>query len=132
MARPKQGDTAAKDTTPAADFVTMLADGQGVVAKAHSAFGEPVRQGDVTIVPVARVRWGFGGGLGKGGSEAAGGGGGGGGGGVRVFPLGYIEINKDGAEYKPIHDPANLVPLVVAGGVAGWLLLRGLRKLLGG
>lgn len=129
MSQTKQTDGSAKDTMPAADFVTTLADEQGVVAHAHNAFGEPVRQGGVTIVPVARVGWGFGGGLGKGAHDS---GGGGGGGGVRIFPLGYIEIKDDRSEYKPIRDPVSLVPLVVAGGVVGLLLLRGLKRLLAG
>ena len=32
----------------------------------------------------------------------------------------------------PIHDPASWGPLMVIGGVVGWVLLRGLRKLIRG
>jgi hypothetical protein len=46
--------------------------------------------------------------------------------------LGYIEIKEGQTEFKPIHDPMNLVPLVAMGGLAGWVVLRSLRKLIRG
>ena len=61
-------------------------------------FGDPVTQGDRTVVPVAQVRtmFGFGAGAGSGskedGEETGSGEGGGGGGSIQVTPLGYIEI----------------------------------------
>lgn len=55
----------------------------------HQVFGEPVRQGDTTLVPVASVR--VGGGLGGGGAEGAGGGGG-----VVSRPVGAFSVKADG------------------------------------
>jgi hypothetical protein len=53
-------------------------------------YGEPVEQGGVTVIPVARTMWTFGGGSdGPPGSERAGAGGGGGG---ITMPVGYIRI----------------------------------------
>ena len=59
-------------------------------AQVKSVFGEPITAGDRTIIPVAKIAYGFGGGTGSGGLEiktARGEGGGGGGGGVYP-PLG--------------------------------------------
>ena len=65
----------------------------------EAVFGEPIHAHDVTVVPIATVRLGFGGGGGhKGGCEE---GGGGGGGGVAI-PIGYIEIKADGARFRKI------------------------------
>jgi uncharacterized spore protein YtfJ len=123
------------DTPQRASFVERLAKRLGLSASAKAVFGEPVERDGVTVIPVAKVRWGIGGGSGAGrkfkkGDVSGKGQGGGGGGGVHVAPLGYIEIKDGEAEYKPIRDPAALVPLVAVGGIVGWILLRGLRKLL--
>lgn len=59
-------------------------------ASVHAVYGEPITQGDVTIVPVARGRFGFGG------DEA------GGGGGAEVRPLGYVEIANGGSTWHPV------------------------------
>jgi uncharacterized spore protein YtfJ len=107
-------------------FVERLADKLGINANARSVYSEPVERDGMTIIPVAKVRWGFGGGAGKKGGKR----GKGGGGGVQVSPLGYIEIKDGETRYKPIRDPASMVPLVVAGGLSGWILLRALRKLI--
>lgn len=64
---------------------------------ATMAFGEPVARGSVTIVPVARASWGFGGGSGgKAHPERNGFGGG-----ARVHPLGYIIVRERDAEFRP-------------------------------
>ncbi len=123
------------ESEPAADSqkfsVERLAGRIGARARATSVFGEPIERGNMTIVPVAKIRWGFGGGSGSGNEEPGKSGyGGGGGGGVRATPMGYIEIEGNTTRYRPIRDPSSYVPLVIAGGVAGCMLLRGLRRLL--
>jgi hypothetical protein len=50
-------------------LIERLAELIGARAGIQAVFGEPVRQGAVTVIPVARVRWGFGGGGGR--SDAA-------------------------------------------------------------
>ncbi|HKD36849.1 MAG TPA: spore germination protein GerW family protein [Pirellulales bacterium] len=108
-------------------FLERMVEKLGVHARSASAYSEPISKDGVTIVPVAKVRWGFGGGGGaKQGSER----GGGGGGGMRVTPVGYIELKDGRSEFKPIRDAASFVPIIVAGGAAGFFLLRALRKLL--
>jgi hypothetical protein len=118
------------------DVAERLAERLGARASAAAVFGTPVEREGITVVPVAKVRWGFGGGSGRGieeGSETGEiGEGSGGGGGLAASPLGFIEIRDGRAEFRRTHDPASAVPIVIAAGVAAWLSLRGLRKLLRG
>jgi uncharacterized spore protein YtfJ len=107
-------------------FVERLAARLGLAATAKSVYAEPVERDGVTIIPVAKVRFGFGGGSGKKSTKE----GTGGGGGMHATPLGYIEMKDGQTEFKPIRDPLSLVPIVAAGSFAGWILLRSLRKLL--
>ena len=65
-------------------------------ASAKLVFGDPVERDGTTVIPVARVNWGFGGGsLGQGALER-----GGGGGGVNATPAGFIEIREGHAEFR--------------------------------
>lgn len=86
---------------------------------ASSVFGEPIREGTTTVVPVAEVFYGFGAGGGygkpaagegpKAGEEPPGeGGGSGGGGGGRAKPIGYIRLSAEGAEFEPIQDQSRI------------------------
>ncbi len=106
-------------------FVERLADRLRTNASAKAVYAEPVEHDGVTVIPVAKVRWGFGGGTGFKKKKR----GQGGGGGVQVSPLGYIEMRDGQTQFKPICDPAAMLPLVIAGGITGWVLLRGIRKL---
>lgn len=100
------------------------------------AFGDPVTHDGAMVIPVARVRWGFGAGGGggeepeEGGTERAGGGGGGAGGSAR--PLGFIEISGGAARFHPINDPSGLWPVLLAAAIAAWVVLRGVRRILRG
>jgi len=109
-------------------FLDRLAQQLGVAANAATIFGAPVERGDVTVIPVAKAAYGFGGGSGtRSGEEGAGAGGG-----VRVAPVGYIEIRPGGVVYTPIRDWAVLVPTLAAAGVltlvAGYGITRLLRR----
>ena len=94
--------------------------GQTVGEKANvsTVFGEPVERGTVTVIPVAKTRFGFGGGGGSGEQEGQSGSGGGGGGGAYVSPVGYIEVRGEGAEFKRIQSPMDLVAFVAAASLA--------------
>ena len=98
------------------DRFNKLVNSLGGTATASAVFGDPVEKGGVTIVPVARVRFGVGGGFGRGpgkkkrDEDAADQVGYGQGGGVQATPVGYIEITGGEAEYKRIVDPVR--PLV--------------------
>jgi uncharacterized spore protein YtfJ len=114
-------------------LIDRLAARVGLHARASAVFGEPVEQGELTVIPVAKVRAGFGGGTGSmpagdAGAETVGEGGGGGGGFI-ASPLGFIEVRSSGASFRRIEDPMAYWPLALAGGVATWLVLRGVRGL---
>jgi uncharacterized spore protein YtfJ len=109
-------------------FVERVAEKLGAHASAKSVYAEPVEHDGVTVIPVAKVRWGFGGGSGRKSGKR----GKGGGGGLRATALGYIEIKDGKSEFKPIRDPVGTAAIIAAGGLAGWLVLRSLRKLIRG
>lgn len=102
-------------------LVETLAERLGGAASAARVFGEPVQRGRVTVIPVARIRYGFGGGSGR---QPSGEEGGGGGGGVSARPLGYIELRDGASRYRPIRDPIALLPLAATAGLLLWWGLR--------
>jgi uncharacterized spore protein YtfJ len=113
--------------SPSPTFMEKMAEKFGAQARSATVYSEPIKSDGVTVVPVAKVRWGFGGG---GGSKEGKEHGSGGGGGMRVTPVGYIELKDGHSEFKPIRDAASFVPIILAGGAAGFFLLRALRKLI--
>ena len=92
-------------------------------AKVSTVFGEPIEREGITVIPVARARFGFGGG-GGGAYEPDGGSGGGGGGGGMVSPVGYIEVRNGMAEFKRISSPIDLLAGVAAAALAALALKR--------
>lgn len=123
---------------PIDKMLDRLGERIGARASVRAVFGEPVARGDVTIIPVARVRLGYGGGSGTGplrfdstnGDTM--GSGSGAGGGVMTDPMGYVEVRPDGAEYVPLASPY-LNPLVIlATGISISLVLRVLVRLIRG
>ena len=80
-------------------FTEHLAETIGAAARASAVFGDPVEGQGVTVIPVARAKWGFGGGSGGRDGEQ----GSGGGGGTAVSPVGYIELHSGGARFRRIH-----------------------------
>ena len=121
----------AADPPPADRLIERLAELIGAKAGVRAVFGEPVQQGGVTVIPVARVRWGFGGGGGR--SEAAPDGpasGSGGGGGVAADPIGYVEIGSDGATFRPIREPHPSPVFLVASGLTAAIVIRALARLI--
>ena len=107
-------------------FLDNLTQKIGTVARTSTVFGEPVERDGVLVIPVAKARWGLGGGDG---TDAKGNEGSGGGGGLTITPVGYIEVKNGNAQFKPIYDPALLVQIILASGFVAMLVLRGVRKL---
>jgi uncharacterized spore protein YtfJ len=103
-------------------FIGTMAEKLGAVAKAATVFGEPVERDGVTVIPVAKARWGFGGGAGRSKDED----GAGGGGGVTVTPVGFIEIKNHEANFRPIRTAS--LPWIIAGGLLSLFLLRSTSK----
>lgn len=90
-------------------------------ANVKAIYGEPISANDKTIIPVAKIMYGFGAGAGTGGvgEKNTRGEGGGGGGGVRAVPIGVIEVSKQQTRFVPITDHRKLGGAVLAGMVMG-------------
>ena len=111
------------EARPNLEPIEKMVDELGVGA----VFGEPIREGSVTVVPVAEVRFAFGYGYGSGrgrGEEAEGGprmdegSGGGSGTGGRATAKGYVRISADEVRFEPVLD---LTRLALAGiAFAAW------------
>lgn len=113
-------------------------------ANVNAVFGKPVVVEGRTVIPVAKVAYGFGMGVGHGAkaevkdevpekaAEEAIGSGGGGGGGVQARPFAVIEVTPEGTRVEPIVDEQKLA---LAGSLlAGWSILclaRTLVKIFG-
>ena len=128
-------------------FVERIAERVGASANVRAVFGEPIERDGITVIPVARVRWGFGGGAGRGpiavgpgtdtkGAATAGGVdqglsgmGTGGGGGATADPVGYLEIGPDGVSFIPIGVPMPSPGFLLAGGAAAAIVLRAISRL---
>jgi uncharacterized spore protein YtfJ len=113
-------DQARPDLEPIEKMVDAL--GVGAV------FGEPIREGDVTVIPVAEVRftfcYGYGSGRGRGEetegspSTAEQGSGGGSGAGGRASAKGYVRISDDEVRFEPVLDVTRLALAGIA--FAAW------------
>lgn len=139
------------DTEPAArrrhrrGHVDLITDAARDALAVRRAFGDPIVHGDITVIPVARVRGGNGIGFGSGardshrgdpgsdpdaGTEAARtaeGGGGGGGFGVTIRPLGVFVVHGDDAEWQPTLD---VTKIVLGSQVLGALTIVAVARLL--
>ena len=109
------------------ELLERIGETVGERAQASTIFGEAVEREGVTVIPVAKARFGFGGGGGAGtvGEEGSRFGRGGGGGGI-VTPIGYIEVRDRSSEFKRIFTPLDMLALVIAAPVA----LLALKRLL--
>src|SRR5438552_10440718 len=90
-------------------------------AGVKTVYGDPISADGRTIVPIARVRCGFGGGSGKKADQEQGGGGGGG---FTAKPVGYIEISAEGTQFVALVDPWEMALAVGVGVCLGLLLGR--------
>jgi uncharacterized spore protein YtfJ len=106
-----------------ADFLQCLKDSI-LGANVKTVYGEPISAQGKTIIPVARISYGYGLGVANGGvgDTSARGEGGGGGGGVRAVPVGVIEVSNEPTRFVPISDRRKLTAAVVGGiGLGIWI-----------
>lgn len=89
-------------------------------------FSKPVEKHGTLIIPVAKVMYGFGGGSGHENSRK----GKGGGAGVIAKPIGFIEITKEQTRFVSISHPVSYPALIFAGGIATYIILKGISKFL--
>lgn len=99
-------------------------------ASVKSIYGEPISAQGKTVIPVAKIIYGFGAGAGTGdrGDSKARGEGGGGAGGARAIPVGVVEISDRQTRFIPINDRRRLAGATVAGLFLGLLLARRRRR----
>lgn len=106
-------------------------------ADVRTVFGEPIVAEGRTVVPVARVAYGFGGGYGEGGVvdgtvvpddpdrlPAERGDGGGLGGGLVATPVGVVELTPQGTRFVRVGGRRRLVTALGLGALAGFLAGR--------
>lgn len=103
-------------------ILATLAEHVSARLNASTVFGSPVERDGVTIIPVAAVRFTFGGGCG--GDSQRGGEGEGGGAIGRGTATGYIELKDGRSRFVPTVDPARMLALVGAGVLVGMLVSR--------
>ena len=108
--------------------VASLVDRLHESANVSSVYGEAIERSGKTIVPVARVAYGFGGGFGSA-DEADGdaGEGGGGGGGVSATPVGVLEITDDETRFVRYGQPRKWLGALALGVGIGLLVGRRTR-----
>lgn len=117
----------ARNSTPGEEregpgrIAERIAELVGGTAGASNVFGAAIEREGVTVVPVARTSWAFGGG---GGSDDTGSAGSGGGGGAKARPIGFIEIVGDHTRFRRIVDPATVAAVLIAALAFGFSLLR--------
>ncbi|MEU8245525.1 spore germination protein GerW family protein [Nonomuraea sp. NPDC048916] len=94
-------------------------------ATVKRVFGDPIQQGDVTVIPVARVGQGGGGGMGSGKGEHAEQGGGGGYG-LSATPAGVFVLKDGDVSWRPAVDVNRIV---LGGQVVAVVLLLTVRAI---
>src|SRR5262249_42228425 len=88
-------------------------------AGARMVYGEPVSVAGKTVLPVATVRYGFGGGSGSRAEERRGGGGGGG---LVAKPLGIVEVTESQTRFIPFANQWTVFAALGLGLFLGWLV----------
>ncbi len=111
-------------STLADDLLQRVGQIVGGKAEVATVFGDPVVHGGITVIPVARARFGFGGGGGAGARGGDEGSGGGGGGAALVSPVGYIEVRESTARFKRILGPVDVLALAAAASLAAVTVRR--------
>jgi uncharacterized spore protein YtfJ len=104
-------------------FLQDVAERVGSGASVKNVYGDPVSNGDCTVIPAAKVRYGFGGGSGgsRKGEDSEGGGAGGG---ARIQPTGAIEVTPRGVRYISFDNERQLAAAVALGFALGMAVAR--------
>jgi uncharacterized spore protein YtfJ len=96
-------------------------------ASVKAVYGEPIEAQGKTIIPVAKVMYGFGGGFGEKGKDKKNGPdgeGGGAGAGVRAKPVGVIEVTEEDNRFVPCCEGRKYAALLAVGFIVGFLIGR--------
>ena|SRR5438067_909651 len=95
-------------------------------ANVKNVFGDTIVAEGKTIVPIARVKYGFG--AGGGGSITQDRSGGGGGGGMKAEPVGVLEITATETRFIYFIDPKRIALTIGVGFILGMMFSRMRRK----
>ena len=92
-------------------------------ANVKALYGEPIAAQGKTVIPVAKIIYGYGGGAGGVGNSGTRGEGSGGGGAARAIPVGVVEVSDQQTRFVPISDRKKLAGAVArgSGSVCGWV-----------
>jgi uncharacterized spore protein YtfJ len=92
-------------------LIEAVAERIGGEFRAARVFGEPVERDGVTVIPVAAVRMGFGGGANSepGGAQDGEGAGGGG----TMSAAGYIELKDGQSRFVPVFRPERMIAMAL-------------------
>lgn len=117
---------------PVTEFIETISEKLHDSATVKKIFGDPVTSEGKTIIPVARVRYGFGGGGGVSGRKSPENGspdeGGGGGGGIKVTPVGVVEISEQSTKFIPFKNYKSILGYIVGGAALGFLTVKFISK----
>jgi uncharacterized spore protein YtfJ len=112
----------------ASEMLEKIGESLGSTATVKTVFGEPIQVEGKTVVPIAKVAYGFGAGgapkLGRKNDDGESPEGGGGGGGVCAFPAGALEITPEQTRFVPFIDYRWILGAAAIGVVIGHLLAR--------
>jgi len=95
-------------------------------ASVTAVYGEAISANDKTIIPVARIAYGFGGGRGRKHHEGDSPEGEAAGGGVYAVPIGVVEVTDAGTRFIALNDKRKLAGVLMLGFCLGafWARLR--------
>ena len=109
-------------------FFQSISDNLSASADVTKVYGEPKVIEGKTIIPVAKVSYGFGGGFGSGARNDESGDGGGGGGGVSASPVGILEVTAQETRFIPFENKKKLVGALIFGVLVGILFGKKLSQ----
>ena len=97
------------------DLLQGMAERVSASASVKNVYGDPVAVGERTVIPVAKVRYAFGGGGGNKSEREAGGGGGN----VSARPCGALEVTNAGTRFIAFDDRPKIGAALALGFVLG-------------
>jgi len=112
-------------------FFSSLREGMAQNANVRTIYGEPIVSGNKTVIPVARIAWGFGGGIGRDRKHAQEGQedeGAGGGGGMAAIPVGVVEVTPERTRFIRFGGTKRLAGALAFGVLLGMWIGRRRRR----
>ncbi|MCU1257336.1 MAG: hypothetical protein JWO80_221 [Bryobacterales bacterium] len=106
------------------EFLSSVVDCVKNSATVKAVYGDPIVANGRTVIPVARIAYGFGGGSGNSSREGKPGEGEGGGGGLAAIPVGAFEITDTGTRFIPLTEKRKLIAVGMIGLCLGLLCAK--------